>query len=50
MDQTNLDFFEAAASGDFAKLCAQVSKLSLIHICNSIRGISYCWFDAWCRH
>ena len=26
MDQTNLDFFEAAASGDFAKLCAQVSK------------------------
>ena len=34
MDQTNLDFFEAAASGDFAKLCAQVSKGANINIAN----------------
>ena len=26
MDQTNREFFDAAASGDFAKVCAQVSK------------------------
>ena len=34
MDQTNLDFFEAAASGDFAKLCAQVSKGANVNIAN----------------
>ena len=26
MDQTNQEFFDAAASGDFAKVCSQVSK------------------------
>ena len=26
MDQTNQEFFDAAASGDFAKVCASVAK------------------------
>ena len=34
MDQTNLEFFEAAASGDFAKVCAQVAKGADVNVRN----------------
>ena len=34
MDQTNREFFEAAASGDFAKVCAEVAKGANVNIAN----------------
>ena len=32
MDQTNREFFDAAANGDFAKVCAAVSKGANVNI------------------
>ena len=34
MDQTNLEFFEAAAKGDFAKVCSEVSKGADVNVAN----------------
>ena len=34
MDQTNQEFFDAAARGDFAKVCAMVSKGANVNIQN----------------
>ena len=34
MDQTNQEFFDAAANGDFAKVCAQVAKGADVNVAN----------------
>ena len=34
MDQVNQEFFDAAAAGDFAKVCAQVSKGADVNVKN----------------
>ena len=34
MDQTNKEFWDAAAAGDFAKVCAMVSKGADVNIAN----------------
>ena len=34
MDQVNQEFFDAAAAGDFGKVCAQVSKGADVNVRN----------------
>ena len=34
MDQTNLEFFKAAASGDFAKVCSAIAKGADVNVTN----------------
>ena len=34
MDQTNKEFWDAAAAGDFAKVCACVSKGANVNVSN----------------
>ena len=43
MDQTNKEFWDAAAAGDFAKVCACVSKGANVNVSNGDGRTAFCW-------